>query len=146
MKRGVTLIELIVVLAIIMILTGIGIAEFYGQSERARREAALVAVEGMAKGLQMYYADHKENYPLPGTTSVDILSPYVDIAKIKNSVLNPQLTQVGTAWGVSAEVIKISPTYRVAFFLENSGGITAGQQPVCEWLPNHSFQNCREGL
>lgn len=79
-QQGFSLIELIIVVAVIAILAAIMIPNFLGQRQRAADSRALDAVANIRKGLAMYAADNG-SYPT-GTTWANVqtaLAPYISL-------------------------------------------------------------------
>ena len=81
--KGVTLIELGIVVAIIAILVAIGIVEYAKFDKLTKRNAALVATKGIADALRMYRAD-KKRY----TTNINDLMPYINLTGLRNSAFD----------------------------------------------------------
>ena len=61
-NKGFTLIELLVVVAIIGILTAVGLGQFFTAQKRGRDTARKRALESISRALEMYYNDY-EAYP-----------------------------------------------------------------------------------
>lgn len=121
LKKGVTLIELLVILSIIVIIVAIGVVEFMRMDDKAIRERALVAAKGLATGLKLYYQDNKENYP--PTNSIMALAPYTNITHLRQ-YFEPSLAAIG-AGGVSAP-----PLQGIQIYYFNNSGTYAGNE-VC---------------
>ena len=62
-QRGFTLIELLIVVAIIGILTAVGLGQFFTAQKRGRDTARKRALESISRALEMYYNDN-ETYPI----------------------------------------------------------------------------------
>jgi len=62
-QRGFTLIELLIVVAIIGILTAVGLGQFFTAQKRGRDTARKRALESISRALEMYYNDY-EAYPI----------------------------------------------------------------------------------
>lgn len=62
-KRGFTLIELLVVVAILGILTSVGLGQFFTAQKRGRDTQRKESLASIARALEMYYNDYKQ-YPL----------------------------------------------------------------------------------
>lgn len=63
-KKGLTLVELLVVMAIIGILAVIGLGQFSATRRRARDSVRKADLDNIAKAIQLYYVDHED---FPGT-------------------------------------------------------------------------------
>ncbi len=68
-KRGFTLVELLVVVAVISILAAIAIPAYLGVQTRSRREAAVTDLQNLASAMELYYQEHNRYAPSDGTTS-----------------------------------------------------------------------------
>jgi general secretion pathway protein G len=79
-EDGFTLIELMIVIAVLGILAGIAIPKFSGVQDKAEIAAAKSELKSIQTGLEMYYAENNE-YP---TTSLSAISEYVQIDNIDN--------------------------------------------------------------
>ena len=64
-SRGFTLIELMIVIAILAIIAAIALPSFLGQIQKARRSDAKQALFNVAAKLEQYYQDNK-GYPVAG--------------------------------------------------------------------------------
>jgi len=62
-KEGFTLVELMIVIIILAILTGIAVPSYMVLRDRARIAAAQSELKNIATALEMYYADNNETYP-----------------------------------------------------------------------------------
>lgn len=83
-RKGFTLIELIVVLAVLAVIMAIAIPRFMGVQERAEEDADEATLEMVAKAAELYYV--QEN--LSGTTSVAIstlIPDYMDDFTMKST-------------------------------------------------------------
>jgi len=71
-KKGFTLVELLVVVAVIGILAAIAIPAYLGVQTRTRREAAVTDMQNLASAMELYYQEHNRYAPSDGTmTDVD---------------------------------------------------------------------------
>ncbi len=69
-RRGFTILELLVVMAIIGILAAIGLGAYPGVQQKARDARRKSDLENIARALEMWYGDSNTNpreYPAPGT-------------------------------------------------------------------------------
>ncbi len=80
-QRGLTLIELLIVIVVIGILAAIAIPMFVNQRDKSRNAAVKGAVHSIEVGVVAYGVDRKDHYPAAVADSsilVDLsLSPYV---------------------------------------------------------------------
>ena len=74
-NKGFTLIELMIVIAVLAIIATIALPSFLGQIQKARRADAKQALFDVAAKLEQYYQDNK-GYPT--VANMDLLYPDVD--------------------------------------------------------------------
>src|SRR4030042_7125044 len=70
-EKGFTLVELMVVIIILAVLTGIAIPSYMALRNRARTAAAQSEMKNIATALEVYMAD-KESYPAVATWNTDL--------------------------------------------------------------------------
>ncbi len=68
-KKGFTLVELLVTIAVIGILAAIAIPAYLGVQTRTRREAAVTDMQNLASAMELYYQEHNKYAPSDGTIS-----------------------------------------------------------------------------
>ncbi len=68
-RKGFTLVELLVVIAVIGILAAIAIPAYIGVQTRTRREAAITDLKNLASAMELYYQEHNKYAPSDGTIS-----------------------------------------------------------------------------
>src|SRR5436190_10255602 len=69
-RRAFTLMEMLIVVAIIVILAGVGTFYILPQFNKAREDTARIRASNVSKALQAYYKDHDGTWP----TSIDALT------------------------------------------------------------------------
>jgi general secretion pathway protein G len=62
-RHGFTLMEVLVVVAIILVLAGLGGYYFLGQAKEAQRSAAKIQVKTLTQATENYALDHNGNFP-----------------------------------------------------------------------------------
>ena len=129
MKRqnGFTLIELMIVMVIITILAGIGLA-VYGNSVQSAKEATLrTNLHGMREAIDQYYAD-KNHYP-PSLESL------VEDKYIREVPLDPITRSVETWQTTLADPESGNPSAEPGIYNVKSGaeGTALDGTPYSEW-------------
>lgn len=66
-SKGFTLVELLVVVAVIGILAAIAIPAYLGVQTRTKREAAVTDLQNLASAMELYYQEHNRYAPSDGT-------------------------------------------------------------------------------
>jgi len=95
-RKGFTLIELIVVLAVLAIIMAIAVPRFLGVQEQAKDDADLQTIQMIAKGAEMYFV--KNTTATSVAPSVLISSGYIESIKFNDE----------TAYGVAGADLTIS--------------------------------------
>jgi type II secretion system protein G len=67
-QKGFSLIELLIVVAVIGILAAIAIPAYLGQQTKAKRHAAMENIQALSAAMEIYYQEHN-NYGPDGTIS-----------------------------------------------------------------------------
>jgi general secretion pathway protein G len=62
-RRGFTLMEILVVVAIIVILAGLGGYYFIGALDGAKKDRAILGAKEIAKAVNVYYTEHQGQWP-----------------------------------------------------------------------------------
>ena len=73
-KHGFTLIEILIVVAIIGILATIGLVSFMTSLRRARDAKRISDIKAMQTAMEQYYSDHDYAYPTSGACSTNLVS------------------------------------------------------------------------
>lgn len=69
LKRGFTLVELLVVITIIAVLMGLLLPQLAQSKERANRIACAANLKSVGSMMELYYGDNENRYPFTGVTS-----------------------------------------------------------------------------
>lgn len=85
-KRGVTLIEMATVVAIVLILGVLMIVEFNSMDDKARRSTSLVNAKAVGDALRMYKQE-KRKY----TCALNDIMPYTNLTTLRSSFLTVML-------------------------------------------------------
>ncbi|MCY2967962.1 MAG: prepilin-type N-terminal cleavage/methylation domain-containing protein [Planctomycetota bacterium] len=65
-RGGFTLMELLIVLAIIGVIAAIAVPQLLGQQKVAMRKATMATINGVESALDIYAVDHEGDYPTQG--------------------------------------------------------------------------------
>lgn len=151
--RGITLIEMSVVVALVFILASVGIPEYMNFRERALRSNALSAAREFGNAAVMYRV---ENSAYPPAGSVIPLAKYVDLTRylqafdMSKTITTEKGVEIydpvaGTKC-IYAIVKDITPEYRVSYCPETSGSADNTQytskQPTCSWDGGANWYPC----
>ncbi len=91
-KKGFTLIELLITIAIIGILTAIGIPAYIGQQKNAARTEAYTNLQNLALLEQQFFADRGRYSPCDPATVPPYSSPAAGVTVILGTALKDHLT------------------------------------------------------
>lgn len=157
--RGVTIIEMVVVIAVAMILLLIGSVTWNNQQERARRGKALIHIKDFVTGLKMYRAEQGD-YPAAGPVSP--LAPHVTLTGLSQLYDYSQATTAGPnglaiyrpggaadAVCIEGVVNGIVGTYRVMLCAQNDEALpqaALANQPACQWDGRYTWRACAQGF
>ena len=121
LKKGVTLLEMVVVIGIIMILVALGTVEWSSMDDKAVRNGSLVSAKAIGDALRMYQVDKgNQGY----TCTIDKLAPYVNLTSVKSSftsvaVESDDCTFASFAYlRITGTVKGIQPGYIVNYYVE----------------------------
>ncbi|GHT93446.1 fimbrial protein [Betaproteobacteria bacterium] len=115
-QQGFTLIELMIVVAIIGILAAIALPAYQDYTARAQFSEAMVLASGGKVAVTEYYANNgtwPTNNSMAGMdASSDIKGKYVESVKVESTSgkITAQLKSSGVAKGISAATLTLIPT------------------------------------
>ncbi|HGH0265758.1 TPA: pilin [Neisseria meningitidis] len=91
LQKGFTLIELMIVIAIVGILAAVALPAYQDYTARAQVSEAILLAEGQKSAVTEYYLNHGEwpggNSDAGVATSTDIKGKYVQSVEVKNGVV-----------------------------------------------------------
>ncbi|HEZ7240280.1 TPA: pilin [Neisseria meningitidis] len=91
LQKGFTLIELMIVIAIVGILAAVALPAYQDYTARAQVSEAILLAEGQKSAVTEYYLNHgewpKNNTSAGVATSTDIKGKYVQSVEVKNGVV-----------------------------------------------------------
>ncbi len=95
LQKGFTLIELMIVIAIVGILAAVALPAYQDYTARAQVSEAILLAEGQKSAVTEYYLNHgiwpKNNTSAGVATSADIKGKYVEKVEVKNGVVTAQM-------------------------------------------------------
>ncbi|HFB0438963.1 TPA: pilin, partial [Neisseria gonorrhoeae] len=95
LQKGFTLIELMIVIAIVGILAAVALPAYQDYTARAQVSEAILLAEGQKSAVTEYYLNHgewPENNASAGVASAsDIKGKYVEKVEVKNGVVTAQM-------------------------------------------------------
>ncbi|MBH5904844.1 pilin [Neisseria meningitidis] len=99
LQKGFTLIELMIVIAIVGILAAVALPAYQDYTARAQVSEAILLAEGQKSAVTEYYLNHGE-WPSNNTsagvaTSTDIKGKYVEKVEVKNGVVTAEMKSSG---------------------------------------------------
>ncbi|MBG8579694.1 pilin, partial [Neisseria meningitidis] len=99
LQKGFTLIELMIVIAIVGILAAVALPAYQDYTARAQVSEAILLAEGQKSAVTEYYLNHGEwpanNSSAGVATSSDIKGKYVEKVEVKNGVVTAQMASSG---------------------------------------------------
>ncbi|UYA75998.1 pilin [Neisseria gonorrhoeae] len=99
LQKGFTLIELMIVIAIVGILAAVALPAYQDYTARAQVSEAILLAEGQKSAVTEYYLNHgewPENNDKAGVASAsDIKGKYVEKVEVKNGVVTAQMKPSG---------------------------------------------------
>jgi type IV pilus assembly protein PilA len=125
-SRGFTLIELMIVVAIIAILASIAISVYSNSIAKSQLSEAFTVVDGLKADVSSYYTQ-TGNCPMPGTDGLAAAASYSG-----NYVANVSIAQGGTGCAITAQMRSntVSPKLRskqVTLTMSGSDGAVSWQ-------------------
>ncbi|MBW3940948.1 pilin [Neisseria meningitidis] len=95
LQKGFTLIELMIVIAIVGILAAVALPAYQDYTARAQVSEAILLAEGQKSAVTEYYLNHGEwpanNSSAGVATSADIKGKYVEKVEVANGVVTAQM-------------------------------------------------------
>ncbi|HGG9806040.1 TPA: pilin [Neisseria meningitidis] len=95
LQKGFTLIELMIVIAIVGILAAVALPAYQDYTARAQVSEAILLAEGQKSAVTEYYLNHgiwpANNSSAGVATSADIKGKYVKSVEVKNGVVTAQM-------------------------------------------------------
>ncbi|HGG9398371.1 TPA: pilin [Neisseria meningitidis] len=99
LQKGFTLIELMIVIAIVGILAAVALPAYQDYTARAQVSEAILLAEGQKSAVTEYYLNHgewpKNNTSAGVATSADIKGKYVKSVEVKNGVVTATMLSTG---------------------------------------------------
>ncbi|HEZ5556587.1 TPA: pilin [Neisseria meningitidis] len=99
LQKGFTLIELMIVIAIVGILAAVALPAYQDYTARAQVSEAILLAEGQKSAVTEYYLNHGEwpgnNSSAGVATSADIKGKYVEKVEVKNGVVTATMLSSG---------------------------------------------------
>ncbi|HFC7108284.1 TPA: pilin [Neisseria meningitidis] len=99
LQKGFTLIELMIVIAIVGILAAVALPAYQDYTARAQVSEAILLVEGQKSAVTEYYLNHGEwpanNSSAGVATSANIKGKYVQSVEVKNGVVTATMLSSG---------------------------------------------------
>ncbi|HEZ2016114.1 TPA: pilin [Neisseria meningitidis] len=99
LQKGFTLIELMIVIAIVGILAAVALPAYQDYTARAQVSEAILLAEGQKSAVTEYYLNHGEwpgdNNSAGVATSTDIKGKYVQSVEVKNGVVTATMLSSG---------------------------------------------------
>ncbi|EMS6757981.1 pilin [Neisseria gonorrhoeae] len=99
LQKGFTLIELMIVIAIVGILAAVALPAYQDYTARAQVSEAILLAEGQKSAVTEYYLNHgewpKDNASAGVASSSDIKGKYVQKVEVNNGVVTAQMNPSG---------------------------------------------------
>lgn len=114
--KGVTLVEMAVVISIVFLLAAVSIVEYNNMDDKARRNSSLVSAKAIGDALRMYKQERRTY-----TCSLNDLMPYTNLTTLRNSFLTVLIATDDCSFAsysyirISAQLKNVVPTYMVNY-------------------------------
>ncbi|EPH7803894.1 pilin, partial [Neisseria gonorrhoeae] len=99
LQKGFTLIELMIVIAIVGILAAVALPAYQDYTARAQVSEAILLAEGQKSAVTEYYLNHgewpKDNTSAGVASASDIKGKYVKEVEVKNGVVTAEMASTG---------------------------------------------------
>ncbi|ENW4389944.1 prepilin-type N-terminal cleavage/methylation domain-containing protein, partial [Neisseria gonorrhoeae] len=99
LQKGFTLIELMIVIAIVGILAAVALPAYQDYTARAQVSEAILLAEGQKSAVTEYYLNHgewpKDNTSAGVASASKIIGKYVKEVKVENGVVTAQMNSTG---------------------------------------------------
>nr|WP_101131967.1 pilin [Neisseria meningitidis] len=99
LQKGFTLIELMIVIAIVGILAAVALPAYQDYTARAQVSEAILLVEGQKSAVTEYYLNHgiwpSDNSAAGVASASDIKGKYVEKVEVKNGVVTAEMKSSG---------------------------------------------------
>ncbi|HHL3629608.1 TPA: pilin [Neisseria meningitidis] len=143
LQKGFTLIELMIVIAIVGILAAVALPAYQDYTARAQVSEAILLAEGQKSAVTEYYLNHGEwpanNSSAGVATSADIKGKYVKSVEVKNGVVTATMLSSGVNNEIKGKKLSLwakrqagsvkwfcgQPVTRDAKAANNADGVTA---------------------
>ncbi|MGM3386085.1 pilin [Stutzerimonas stutzeri] len=121
MQKGFTLIELMIVVAIIGILAAIALPAYQDYTARSQMAEAMTLASGARTSVTEYWTSEGElpedNSEAGLAASTDITGNYVNDVEVEDGVITATMKSSGVASGIAGETLVLSP-------VTSSGSVT----------------------
>ncbi|HGO7256898.1 TPA: pilin, partial [Neisseria meningitidis] len=143
LQKGFTLIELMIVIAIVGILAAVALPAYQDYTARAQVSEAILLAEGQKSAVTEYYLNHgiwpANNNSAGVATSTDIKGKYVQKVEVKNGVVTATMLSTGVNKEIQGKKLSLwakrqagsvkwfcgQPVQRDAKAANNADGVTA---------------------
>ncbi|HEZ5048332.1 TPA: pilin [Neisseria meningitidis] len=143
LQKGFTLIELMIVIAIVGILAAVALPAYQDYTARAQVSEAILLAEGQKSAVTEYYLNHGiwpgDNSSAGVATSTDIKGKYVQSVTVANGVITAQMASSGVNKEIQGKKLSLwakrqdgsvkwfcgQPVQRDAKAANNADGVTA---------------------
>jgi prepilin-type N-terminal cleavage/methylation domain-containing protein len=142
-SRGFTIIELLIVMAVISILIAIAIPSFKGMQQEARKTKALGDLRTIKTAIEAYYMDHRNLYPAEASYEASLVASVPQI--LPNVLYDPfgatsttqyiyQLDSHNPSTATYYIIYSVGPARTATAAVSTSGIVTASTDAI--WISN----------